>query len=185
MRILVVGTGTLGGNLAEHLTRTAPQWELGLLDFDRVEERNLRNQPYLAHQVGKSKVESLAENLFRISGARPQTVHKQLTAGNAARLCQGYDLVVDCLDNHQARTDLQNACRKTGQRLLHLGLAADYAEAHWDPNYRVPPDTPRDPCANPLSRSLSLAAILLFEKALESGQNYGCTSGDLHISPLP
>ena len=115
MRILVAGTGTLGGNLAEHLTRGG-ELDLTLLDCDRVEERNLNNQPYFQHQVGKSKVESLAENLFRINGSRPQTLHKQLTPGNAGRLVEGFELVVDCLDNHQARSALQAGCRRPSGR---------------------------------------------------------------------
>lgn len=184
MQVMVVGTGTLGGNLAEHLSRTRPGWQLSLLDCDRVEERNLNNQPYFQHQVGKSKVESLAENLFRIGGQRPHTTHKRLTAGNAVRLIQPFELVVDCLDNHEGRLALQQAARQNGQRLLHLGLAPDYVEAIWDEHYRVPPDVPRDPCADPLSRSLSLVAILLFEKALDTQSNYCCTTGDLSLSHL-
>ena len=166
MEILVAGAGSLGAHLVEHLTRTRPHWPLRVLDFDRVEERNLRNQPYFAAQVGKLKVTALAELVLRISGVRIQTLAKKLTSENAAGLIKGAQLVLDCLDNHNSRQALQEAVRKQGQECLHLGLASDYGEVIWDGQYRVPPDTPVDPCADPLGRHLALSLTVLFEKVL-------------------
>ncbi|MBS2036416.1 ThiF family adenylyltransferase [bacterium] len=194
MKILICGAGTLGGNLAEHLARTGLD-QLCLLDQDRVEQRNLTNQPYFQHQLGKSKVAALAETIFRIRGQKLVTVHKQLNSANAASLLRVFegsgprgsgfpDLVVDCFDNHQARLDLQRACRQAVLPLLHLGLSNGYGEAIWDEHYRVPPDAQRDPCAEPLSRSLALHAVLLFEKALKGRENLCFTAEDLVVSRI-
>lgn len=191
MQILVCGAGTLGGNLTEHLARSlGPNFKLRLLDHDRVEERNLSNQPYLLHQVGKPKVAALAENVFRISGQRIEAQQKTLTRGNASRWIQDCDLVVDCFDNHEARLALQMVCRKSKLPCIHLGLASDYGEVVWDEHYRVPPDSHRDPCGKPLSRSLALFAIVLFDDVwrayMESGirRNLCFTSGDLKVNSL-
>lgn len=189
MRILVCGVGTLGGNLVEHLVRREGDGlQLRVLDFDTVEQRNLSNQPYFSHQVGKPKVTSLAENVFRISGQRLETQAKTLTSGNAGRWLEGCDLALDCFDNHQARLALQTACRQSHVPCLHLGLASDYGEVVWDEHYRVPPDVNRDPCADPLSRSLALLTVALFDSVWQSYRETGekrnlCfTAGDLAVS---
>ena len=183
MRILVCGVGTLGGNLVEHLARTT-QDQLVVLDHDKVERHNLKNQPYCQHQIGKSKVAALAENVFRIAGQKLETHHKTLTAQNAAGFLGGIELVVDCFDNHQARAALQTACRGSQVGLVHLGLASDYGEVVWDAHYQVPPDVARDPCAEPLSRRLALHAVILFEKARLEGKSLCFTAGDLAVNCL-
>lgn len=183
MKMLICGVGTLGGNLVEHLARTGLD-SLAVLDHDKVQQRNLANQPYFQHQLGKSKVAALAETVFRIRGQQIETLHKRLTVSNARGLVAGYELVVDCFDNHQARHDLQQGCRQARVNLLHLGLSQDYGEVIWDEHYRVPPDVARDPCAEPLSRSLALQAVLLFEKARVSRDNLCFTAGDLVVTRI-
>lgn len=183
MRILICGVGTLGGNLAEHLARNGLD-ALTLLDHDRVEQRNLANQPYFQHQLGKSKVAALSETIFRIRGQQVSTLHKRLTADNARGLVRDFDLVVDCFDHQLARSDLQQACRQARVDLLHMGLSLDYGEVIWDEHYRVPPDVARDPCAEPLARSLALQAILLFEKARAGRENLCFTAGDLTVTRM-
>ncbi len=183
MQILICGVGTVGGNLVEHLARTGLD-ALTVLDCDKVEQRNLANQPYFQHQLGKSKVAALAETIFRIRGQQIGTLHKRLTLSNAKGLVKGFDLVVDCLDNHQARHDLQQACRQAGADLLHIGLSLDYGEVIWDANYRVPPDVSRDPCAEPLARGLALQAVVLFEKARATRENLCFTAGDLVVTRM-
>lgn len=189
MKIMVVGAGTLGGNILEHLARQDSQglWTLGVVDQDRVELRNLINQPYLRQQVGKSKAACLADLLHRIHGHPLQAEHKTLTPANATRLLQGWDLVLDCLDNHAGRSAVQQGCRSQGLACLHLGLASDYLELIWDEHYRVPPDAEVDPCAQPLGRSLAVLAVGLLDKVLgafRQGQriNLCMTTGDLAVS---
>jgi molybdopterin/thiamine biosynthesis adenylyltransferase len=189
MRILVCGVGTLGGNLVEHLARRQqPGQELSILDHDLVEQRNLKNQPYFQHQLGKPKVNALAETIFRISGMRVQTQARKLTEGNAERFVEGYDLVFDCFDNHEARLALQRACRSRKVELLHLGLAPDYGEVIWDEFYRVPPQGQRDPCAEPLSRGLALMTVCLCDNVLHSylergvRENLSFTAQDLAVN---
>lgn len=183
MRILICGVGTLGGNLVEHLARAGLD-ALTILDDDKVEQRNLANQPYYQHQLGKSKVAALAETIFRIRGQRIEAMHKRLTSSNAKGLVRDFDLVVDCFDHHQARHDLQQACRQVRVDLLHMGLSMDYGEVIWDAHYRVPPDVSRDPCAEPLARGLALQAVVLFEKARASRENLCFTAGDLVVTRM-
>lgn len=193
MRILVCGAGTLGGNLVEHLARKyTTEFTLSVLDCDVVEPKNLANQPYFSHQVNKSKVACLAENIFRITSQRLTTQHKTLNEGNAQRYLKDHELVLDCFDNHDGRLAVQKAARALHLPCLHLGLASDYAEVVWDEKYRVPQDGKQDPCATPLSRTLALLAVVLFDQSFSDYRNSGAktnlciTAGDLCVScPVP
>ena len=98
MRIGIAGVGGIGSNVAVNLVRSGIDW-LRLVDFDRVEASNLNRQFYFADQIGRLKVEALAENLRRI---RPdltiEAVAERITAHTCRRLFTGCDLVVEGLD---------------------------------------------------------------------------------------
>lgn len=185
--ITICGLGSLGGHLVEHLARQGCR-ELRLVDHDKVEPHNLANQPYFGEQQGRTKVNAMAETLFRVAGLRPETHCKTLNAGSTARLLQGSELVLDCLDNSDGRRAVQAACRKLGIACLHVGMFADYCEAVWDEAYAVPESSAPKPCAEQMGRVLALLATVLFDRAWrtwkQSGarENYACTLGDLHVS---
>lgn len=177
MRIVVCGAGTVGGNLVEHLCRTGTG-EVTVIDHDRVEARNLANQPFAASQVGQPKAKALAEAMYRACGARVQAVGRTLDDASAPRLLRGADVVVDALDNSAGRAAVQRACRALGVPGLHVGLSpVGYAEILWDEGYRVPPDVPGDPCGAPLHRGLSLLAVVLAARALADFTREGATAG--------
>lgn len=187
MRIVICGAGTVGGNLAEHLARVG-LGELEVIDHDRVETRNLANQPYASPQVGQPKAKALAESLHRACAARVRAVGRTLDDGSGPRLLREADVVVDALDNSAGRAAVQRACRALGKPCLHVGLSpVGYAEVLWDEGYRVPPDVPGDPCGTPLHRGLSLLAVVVAARALadfaERGERcgYTITMGDLRV----
>ena len=64
--IHIIGCGAMGSTLAELLTRLGFP-ELHLYDFDTVTEHNITNQMYRACDVGKPKIDSLAEQLIAIN----------------------------------------------------------------------------------------------------------------------
>ena len=63
--VAVCGLGGLGSNVAVSLAR-AGIGKLILMDFDRVDITNLHRQQYKVIQLGRPKVEALAENLREI-----------------------------------------------------------------------------------------------------------------------
>jgi len=167
LRITICGAGTLGSNLAENLARTGTGI-LTLIDRDSVEARNLANQAYTQAFVGRPKVKALAEILYRAVGARITGTNKRLTPGNAGRLLQGSQVVVDTFDNHESRKSVAEACRRLSIPCLHAGLSADgCGEVIWDERYAVPPDGGGDPCGEPISRSLSMLVMLAATRAIE------------------
>ena len=61
----IAGAGGLGSNCAMHLVRAGVK-KLVIADFDVVGESNLNRQFFFRDQLGRKKVDALAENLRRI-----------------------------------------------------------------------------------------------------------------------
>ncbi|MGV8125550.1 MAG: ThiF family adenylyltransferase [Candidatus Xenobiia bacterium LiM19] len=190
MKITICGAGTLGGNIAESLVRMGFK-SLTVIDRDRVEERNLSNQPYGNSDVGQPKVKALSVNLYRAVGAEVSGVFKEMTAGNGEKLLDGSELVIDAFDNSESRKTVKETCERLRKPCLHMGLSNDgYGEVIWNEHYKVPPPQQGDPCEEPLSRNLSLLVVAIAsEMILEWSRegkmrDYCVTLKDLTISSL-
>ncbi|HWR43883.1 sulfur carrier protein ThiS adenylyltransferase ThiF [Sporomusa sp.] len=66
IKIGIAGAGGLGSNCAQMLVRTGFK-HFKIIDFDVIDASNLNRQFYFMHQVGKSKVQALKENLRLIN----------------------------------------------------------------------------------------------------------------------
>ena len=73
-RIGIAGAGGLGSNCAMHLVRAGVR-RLVLADFDMVAPSNLNRQFFFRDQIGRKKVDALAENLRRIKPDLELTLH--------------------------------------------------------------------------------------------------------------
>lgn len=65
-KIGIAGCGGLGSNIAVSLVRAGAR-NLVLTDFDIVEVSNLNRQHYFLQDIGKYKVDALAEHLYNIN----------------------------------------------------------------------------------------------------------------------
>jgi len=188
-RVTVCGAGALGANLTETLARMGVG-HLRVIDFDRIEERNLSTQPFGRRDIGQHKAKMLAHGLYRQLGARVEPVMDRLTASNAARLLAECDVVVDAFDNSVGRGDVKRAAAELGVPCLHLGMASGYAEAIWNDAYRVPSGAHDDVCDYPLTRTLVLLTVGIGAEALarfvSTGEReaYTLTLGDLTVRPF-
>ncbi len=158
--VVVCGAGALGANITETLARTG-FGKLRVIDFDRVEARNLSTQPYYRTDVGAHKAKMLANALYRAVGVSVEAVTKRLTAANAAPLLGGALLVIDAFDNSSSRQALKDCCAVQNVPCLHVGLTAEYAEAIWNADYRVPSEANDDICDYPLARNLVMLAVAI------------------------
>ena len=105
----LAGAGGLGSNVAVALVR-AGIGKLIVADFDRLEVSNLNRQQYFWSQVGRVKVEALAENLRRIHPFTDVTTHHvRVTPKNVARLFAGADLLVEAFDRADQKQMLVEA----------------------------------------------------------------------------
>ncbi len=156
--ITICGAGALGGNLAENLARQGFR-TLRLIDYDKVEERNLATQPYYKEDIGHLKIKVLAERLYRSSGAAVEVHRVKLDGSNATILLRDSGLVVDCFDNPPSRELVKSTCSLFKIPCLHMGMAEDYAEIVWSERYIIPKQTGRNPCDNPQARDTILIAV--------------------------
>ena len=110
-KVLVVGAGGLGCPAMLYLA-AAGIGELGIIDFDKVEESNLHRQIlYSNKDVGNYKASSAASY---ISEKYPYTsvkyFNEQLSTSNAKKLISEYDIVLDGTDNFSTRYLINDAC---------------------------------------------------------------------------
>lgn len=187
--VTLCGAGALGSLLADNLARQGiRQWVV--IDRDRVEEHNIGTQLYGESDIGAWKVEALRARLFRTVGADVRAVPKELTERNVRTLLKGASVVLEAFDHSRARRLVQNQCRAQKTVCLHVGLSAEYAEAIWDENYRVPDDTSGDLCDYPLARNLVLFAVALASEVFlrrtleEVREDWSITLRDFAVRPL-
>jgi molybdopterin/thiamine biosynthesis adenylyltransferase len=122
-RIVFCGVGALGSTAAV-LCRSLGA-ELRLVDFDRVESKNLSAQAYVKQSLGKNKAEALKQQLWNFWAIKAEALPVRVTADNVAQVCAGASLLVDCFDNRAGREVLSAHARATGLPLVHAALAAD------------------------------------------------------------
>jgi hypothetical protein len=134
-RIVVCGVGALGST-AVQLCRNVGA-ELRLVDFDRVESKNLAAQWFVKQSVGKNKAEAVRLQLANFYGAKAEAMGVRLAASNAAQLLAGCTLAVDCFDNADSRLTLADAARAARVPLVHAALAGDgtFGIVRWDERF--------------------------------------------------
>lgn len=190
--VTVCGAGALGANVTESLARSGFT-QLTVIDRDRIEERNLSTQPYYRSDIGAFKAKILANSLYRALGVKIQAKSKELTADNASQLIgqPGQPgLVIDTFDNSIARQAVKDYCTTANIPCLHLGMASDYAEIIWNPDYRVPSATNDDICDYPLARNLVTLTVavgcevIIQFAATQQQQSFTVTLADFAITPF-
>lgn len=120
----VVGIGGVGSWVAEALARSGVG-QLTLIDLDHVAESNINRQIHaLDATLGQAKVEAMAE---RIRGIHPhavvRTIDDFVTPDNATALIDGFDVVVDAIDNVRAKVAIVLTCRRRKIPLVVAGGA--------------------------------------------------------------
>lgn len=158
--VTIAGAGALGSNLVDALARQGFA-TLRLIDFDRVEAKNLGTQIYSTDDIGMLKVDAARNTVFRNVEVEIETIAKRLDENNFKKLTRDTDLVVDAFDNSQSRGLLFDLCPANNVPCLHAGLADGYGEVVWNENYTVPDDTGLDLCDYPMARNLVQLVIAI------------------------
>ena len=119
-KVLVVGAGGLGCPVLLYLT-AAGVGEIGIVDFDKVDESNLQRQVlYTVEDVGKSKVEVA---VAKLSEQNPfvnfTTYNSKLDNQNALEIIRNFDIVIDGTDNFATRYLVSDACVILNKPLIY------------------------------------------------------------------
>lgn len=130
--IVVVGAGALGSHAILFLRNL--EANIKAIDFDRVEQKNVLSQFHTKMGIGKFKVQALQQTMQLLFGNKLQMVTNKLTQDNVNVLLAEASLVVDCLDNAEARELVQGWVRRTHVPCVHGALAADgaFGRVVWD-----------------------------------------------------
>lgn len=114
-RVLIVGVGGLGSPVALYLA-AAGVGTIGLVDADRVSVSNLQRQ--VVHgtaTLGEPKVLSAEA---RLRDLNPEldvcAIQEAFGSGNAERIAEGYDLIIDGTDNFPTRYLINDVCLRLG-----------------------------------------------------------------------
>ena len=106
-RIHIIGCGAIGSTVAENLARFGLT-KITLYDFDKVEPHNIANQMFTQEDIGKMKIDVIAEYLKKINFE----VEKDLVLvrdGYTGQRLSGY--VFLCVDNIDLRRDIAQSLR--------------------------------------------------------------------------
>lgn len=136
--VIVVGVGALGSHVVQLLRNE--DVTIKVIDFDRVETKNVASQFHSRPGVGKNKTEALRQTMDFLFGRKITALPRKFEFANATQLIpRTTNLVVDCLDNGHSRRVLQEHCRYLNVPLLHGALAAggEFGRVVWDEHFVV------------------------------------------------
>jgi hypothetical protein len=142
--ITIVGVGALGSHVCQFLRNVDAR--LRIVDFDRVEQKNVASQFHGKTHLGKLKVESVKQTLGLLWGTKVDTCSSKLVTDNAKQVLgitmspfAPTSFVIDCLDNATSRRVLQAHVRENHIPCLHGAVAADgsFGRVVWDPDFVI------------------------------------------------
>lgn len=121
--LLIVGAGGLGTPAALYLA-AAGVGRIRIVDPDIVDRTNLNRQILHAEKdIGRPKVHSAAEKLRALNpDVEIEPIKDALREENSVPLVSGMDLLLDALDNFQARYILNRAAVSCGIPLIHAAV---------------------------------------------------------------
>ena len=159
-RACVIGLGGVGAHAAEALVRTGIG-HVTLVDFDKVCVTNVNRQLHATRKtVGKRKATLMAERCQHINPKCDVDSRVAFYEAETSEelLGDGFDVVLDCIDNMTAKLHLLETCHRRGQHVI----AAMGAGGRMDPlRVRVGDisETRVDPFARIVRENLRSAGI--------------------------
>jgi adenylyltransferase/sulfurtransferase len=121
--VLVIGAGGLGVPVLQYLAG-AGVGRIGIVDGDRLEASNLHRQTWYAlADCGREKAALAAGRVRALNPDVRVEVHAlRLDAGNAERLAQDYQLVIDCTDNFSSKFLLNDLALRRRKPVLFASV---------------------------------------------------------------
>ena len=125
----IAGAGGLGSNCAMHLVRAGVK-KLVIADFDVVGESNLNRQFFFRDQLGRKKVDALAENLRRIEPDLSLDLRAvRLAPDNIDWTFSGCSVIVEALDSADAKSMLLHALLPLGKPIVSASGIAGWGRS--------------------------------------------------------
>lgn len=118
-KVLIIGAGGLGCPVLQYLVAVGVG-TIGIVDDDVIDISNLHRQIlYGINDVGKPKAIVAKQKLEQLNPfVNINTYEERLTAENAAKLIDSYDVVIDGSDNFTTRYLVNDTCVVLGKTLV-------------------------------------------------------------------
>ena len=122
-KVLLIGAGGLGSPAALYLA-AAGVGTIGIVDFDVVDLSNLQRQVlHTTDRVGERKVDSARKTITALNPDVTVIAHEEmLTEANAARIIEGYDVVIDGTDTFETRYAVNDAAVPLRIPVVHASV---------------------------------------------------------------
>ncbi|MBN1625833.1 MAG: HesA/MoeB/ThiF family protein [Deltaproteobacteria bacterium] len=119
-KVFVAGAGGLGCPISIYLA-VAGVGQIRIADNDRVDLSNLNRQIlHWGKDIGRLKADSAGEKLFEINPhVKIETVSETIDEGNVFSLTDGFDVILDAMDNWAARYVLNRAALEKNIPFFH------------------------------------------------------------------
>lgn len=96
-RIGVIGVGSIGSYISKYISESEITQELFIIDFDRVELKNIKNSIYKKSHIGKFKVDALAA-IIKSSNCNTKIRKSKKIYEEGILKIPKCDLLLDCRD---------------------------------------------------------------------------------------
>lgn len=177
--IIVVGAGALGSHVVLAARNVGP---ITVIDFDRIEMKNVQAQFHGKMNVGQNKAVSLARIMQQVFGVKVEARSAQLREDNAEALLTGDNFIVDCTDNLAARTLIREFTLAKNIPCIHACLAGDteYARVVWSKGFTPDrEDTGQATCEDsghlPFYVMVSSVVVSIIRAYLDQGTVQNCS----------
>ena len=125
----IAGAGGLGSNCGMHLVRAGVK-KLVIADFDVVGESNRNRQFFFRDQLGRKKVDALAENLRRIEPDLSLDLRAvRLAPDNIDWTFSGCSVIVEAFDSADAKSMLLHALLPLGKPIVSASGIAGWGRS--------------------------------------------------------
>jgi len=180
-KIVIMGTGAMGSNLCANLVADNRSLAITVLDYDAVEERNLRGTQFFTPEyIGVPKVEALQALIYEWYEKEITIINQKLEGEKIEwSIFDAFDIIVDCFDNYHARNVVQTYWEESHKPILHIGLSNQGTFAiEWAENYHVPNDFSQsfDLCelegASSFVKIVAALGSLTVQEFLQTGKKY-------------
>lgn len=129
-KVLIVGCGGLGSNVANILVRCGFV-KFTLVDFDVVEVKNLNRQLFFISQCGVKKVEALKKNLHKVNPqVKVETLCMKVNSKNCLNIIKkvNADVVVEAVDDEKTKKLLFDIVLSSGGKIVCASGIAGYGD---------------------------------------------------------
>ena len=122
-KVLIIGAGGIGQTVSTYLVTNGVE-DLTICDFDNAEISNLNRQILLTEKhLGEPKVEIVKKALQKRNGeAKIKSLYTKIDKTNVDKTIEGFDIVVDAVDNWPTKLVISEAAKCNKILYLHIGV---------------------------------------------------------------